>query len=369
MRAIPIVKECNTIDPLKVRMDVTLMEQSESHRCSTQEECPGCVERDPETARLVAFNQKLRSPSRKFVIAVVGWLTIVCVPILLLSLGMKSNQSDSVWLNLLFTTGTMVLLIGVSFAFTPIVLLIDWRPRWQKVLACCLSTICVFAAWYIALVSFSDFEKLTDGGILGFSALLPIGVLVTATPMMIMKLWRRWKLTSLEVGKIGRDPSVSTILIITAVVAACLASFQFIDPAATGFEDVSIWERIWLFNFMLGIPLLTIGVFIVASFYCVLTKTRVVKSVLVLMSCVFVGTFVQPLVMLGVFAMVEDINTRDDFWLALFVSSLTGSLVCLIFGLLLAFYLRLLGYQLMSQHDCVHRSPDEPVCSNNSTDF
>ena len=85
-RAISIFYERKTKEPVKVRMDVTLTEQGDSHSFSAHNECPGCVERDLEIARLVALNQKLRSPSRKFVIALVGWLTIVCVPILLLSL-------------------------------------------------------------------------------------------------------------------------------------------------------------------------------------------------------------------------------------------------------------------------------------------
>jgi hypothetical protein len=344
-------------------MDVTLTEQDESHSCSTHEECPGCVERDLEIARLVALNQKFRSPSRKFVIALVGWLAIVCVPILLLSLGMRSVQSGSTWVSYLVSNGTLVSLIIVSFAFSPVVLLIDWRPRMQKVLACCLLTTGVMGVWYIARVSLSDFEELTDE-VLDFSALLPIGVLFTATPMMIMKLWRRWKLTSLEVGKIGRDPSISTILIITAVVAACLASFQFVAPAAVGVEDISIWLRMWYLIYMLGIPSLTIGIFIVASFYCVLTKTRLVKSALVLMTCVLVGTFVPTsMMLLYALATAEDIDPSGEFWLTLFGPSLTCSLVCLIIGLLLAYYLRLLGYQLITQHDHVHRSSDEPDVS------
>jgi hypothetical protein len=329
---------------------MTVTEQDDLLELSSQADCSGCADRDLEIARLIEQNRQLKALPKRWLLILAGWLLMVCVPIGLMSLISNSISNDFPLVELLVSPSLIVSLIIFPIALTPIVLLIHWRSRLQKVFLCFLSTVGVFAAWRLASELLSDFDFVYVE-ILEYTALIPIGVFFAILPTVVMKLWKRWKFESRDHDRVGNDPSISTILIVTSLVAAGLSCFQFLDLNSF-FADMSTWQKFWQLMIYLGFPAMTLGTLLVVSFYCVLRKTRPLTWVFLFVFGIFFWTVVPATtLLLSSDERVRAVDPNLDFWLMVVGPSLVGSIVNLVLGLLSAYYLRLLGYRLWTQDD------------------
>ena len=332
---------------------MAVTERDEVHELSAPMDCPRCAERDLEITRLIEQNRQIKSAVTKRLLIVIGWLLMVGIPILLVFwiIGIAIKGGGPL-IELVYSPHIIVSLVIFPIAFVPIVLLIHWRSRWQKTFAVCVSTVGLIAFCLLAQKSSLEFlDYFSD--VLDFAGLIPIGVIFAMSPMLVMKFWKRWKFVSRDHHRIGGDPSISTILLVTALVAASLSCFELIELDSSFNDEVSSWQKFKGLLCMLGIPAMTVGAFLVVGFYCVLRKTRPRIWVLLLVGGIVVSTVVTASTLLMMYVESGEIEPSWTFWLSIVYPSLFGSVICLALGLLSAYYLRLLGYRLRTQDDDV----------------
>ena len=102
---------------------------------------------------------------------------------------------------------------------------------------------------------------------------------------------------------------------------------------------------------LLGIPAMTLGGFLVVSFYCVLRKKQKRTWIALLVGSIIFGTAVNAAALFPLVKSFDEIDPTWEFWLSVAFPSLACSVNCLVVGLLVACFLRLIGYRLWIQND------------------
>ena len=202
-------------------------------------------------------------------------------------------------------------------------------------------------AWYVASKFQTELAELNDE-LFELVNQLPVAVVIFMLPLFLMKLCGRWKLVSTHDETRANDPSISSILAMTALVGASVACLRNLDGQ---FGSGTIAETSILFLYHLVLPGLTMGAVIAACLFAVLGQGRSptkIASSFALIIILFVVIAPASLSVLANWILAED-TVDQEFWILIFYQQLGPFVVGIVFGLPIAFWLRMLGYRLWTR--------------------
>ena len=299
--------------------------------CPGRDVCSAEIER--LRSELSALRQAKHSRLEWWFLCLFGAASLALLPLGLFWVGQMAAEDS--YLGLFVGTPASQLAVFASIA------VLYGGPRWRRYLAACLFTSVSFVAMVFCSAIVGEFEFEI------WFRLLPASMLIAVLCAFAARVWGRWTIVAAGQPRAPRTVSLASYFLLLGTCAVCLAGLGQIE-----LDETDIAEMVISFVIYSTLPGVTAGIVLLTLLSAILGrsenrwKTRLVSAAILLLASVL-----EPIILL-LLLMIEGPSSFDsEIAQAVLVYSFSSFATITLLLSLAAFWMRLLGYELVTVRD------------------